>query len=479
MRKLLLTALFSFVAAPAQADDPQTRLGTLRVHAWLGKPSMPPIALTRGPLQQIIEGVEPEGIRPSAQAWEDAITRDRRLARAADEALDELQRHYRHQMVVRPGELSQLRVQLARERHRLQSRLDGEAADRAVHLRQRESHILDQLQRSSKRRKGVGRAASQLLVAEIQFARHQHTHRTLMARWQRRHDAYQRGELAQKPTPPMPFLKPTVSALERVSNLAPDRLTRERAAQLLAVVLHASGDLDAAVRTLQAALKSRVSWTLRAELHNRLGDLLLEQGRFAGAARRYGALKRTDGSWYVRARLGLAWSRHRLGDDDGALAAVKEVRARLAGLFDGSAQALMSEADLLYAQLLADSARALPGGLSLRLKDVVRALRQRHATMVPVATTATAAEDRRLAAIADRIGPLRTCYRRLLASSPAARPRGVIAMTPGARATLVGVNTADRRFRTCIGAALRPVVSSRGLPSAILAVEFEPEPPTP
>jgi len=110
---------------------------------------------------------------------------------------------------------------------------------------------------------------------------------------------------------------------------------------------------------------------------------------------------------------------------------------------------------------------------------VVRALRQRHATMVPVATTATAAEDRRLAAIADRIGPLRTCYRRLLASSPAARPRGVIAMTPGARATLVGVNTADRRFRTCIGAALRPVVSSRGLPSAILAVEFEPEPPTP
>ncbi len=477
MARVFLVALLC-VALPAQVDDSHSRLGTLRVHAWLGKPSMPPIALTRGPLQQIIETIQPERARPAAHAWEDAITRDRRLVRAAQEAIEELQRHYAHQLVVRPSEAASIERRLAAETARLRARFEVEADLRSSRLRLRENVIMSQLRRAGANRSGAGQAASQLLIAEIQFARHQHTHRKLMLIWERKHRAFLKGERDDDPAEQMPYLKPTIGALVRVGQLAPDRLTRERAAQLLSMVHHANGDLDAAVKTLQGVLKRHVSWALRAELFNRLGDLLLLQGRFAGAARQYGTLREKDGSWYVRARLGLAWSRHRLGDDDGALKAVQEVRKRLAGLFDGSAVALLAEADLLYAQLLADGTRPLPATLGPRLMDVVLALRKRQATMVrrgPDGVPPTAATSPpKLDALTQRIRPMRACYRRFLRSTAGTSVRGVVALRPGTRTSLVSLSTPDRRLRACIDDALRAVPSA-GLPAGMLSLELEPE----
>ena len=221
-------------------------------------------------------------------------------------------------------------------------------------------------------------------------------------------------------------------------------------------------------------MRGGVSWVLDAELKNRCGDALLALGRHAAAARVYGAVSESSGTWLVRARLGLAWARHRMGDDDGALMAVNDVRRRLDGLFEQSAKALADEADRLYAQLLADQGGPLPAGLAPRIVDSTTALRARAATLL-----AGDAADARVGAARDHVPEVRRCYRRLLSDSPAAHRRVLVSLAPRARPTFDGLGPADARFRTCLDGALRPVVSSADARPALLVLELSPEAPAP
>lgn len=482
-RRALIAALalgaIVFKAAPATADDGPQALGTIRVHAWLEPPRMPPIALTRGPLQQIIEWVEPEAIRTAVYAWEDAITRHRRLLRAAAEAIEEMERHYRHQIVIRPGDSGALRLRLRAERERMEARFEQGAQARETRLRLQESGILGRLRRSGAVSSRGGSAAAHLVAAEIAFARQQDTGRVLLRRWRHAHQEWAAGNRADEPARPLPFLGGVIGALERVGDQAPDRLTRERSAQLLAVAHQWNLDAESAIRVLEAALRTRASWSMKAELENRLGDLRLERRRFAAAARAYGGVHKDAGSWYVRARLGLAWSRHRQGDDDGALAAVQEVREHLDGVFDGSARALATEADRLYAQLLADGGRELPlPGLGPHLQEAVRQLRARQAELLPLSVRDGGEADERLGAIAGRIVPIRACYRRFLRNRPGTSARGVIALSPDASARLVTVSVSQRRFHGCLQDALRGLRSPPSAVPAVVVLDLQPEAPT-
>lgn len=460
------------LAGPARADDPKPlTLGTIHVQAWMEKPSMPPIVLTRGPLQQILDGLQPESARPGAATWELEITRHRQLLRAAEVALVELQRHYEHQMAVHPEQADAFRERMLDERTRMQAQLEREETGRLTRLRARESVLLPQLQHLSRPRRGAGHAASQLLLAEIQLARHQDTFRVLERRWARERRALEAGVTGRAPTRPVPFLGPVIKALERVGDLAPDRLTRERAAQLLAIVHVHNRDPGSATKTLTAVLKSNVSWQLEAELLNRLGDLLLQAGRFAGAATVYGRVKKVAGSWHVRAELGQAWCRYRLTNAAGALQAVRSVRGALEGLFDRSAHAVLAEADRLYAQLLADRAGPLPSQLSPRLRDAVLGLRRRGA--IASQPNQVVAGDGRRRAVASRIPALRRCYRTYLRSAPGQSVHVLLALRASKRPQIVTASAGDATMRACLNRALRPVETLPDDQPAVLALEFD------
>ncbi len=360
--------------------------------------------------------------------------------------------------MVRPDEGAALRLRFMEERARLRDRFGQEARERSERLRTREAMILPLLRASPS-------AGGQLLVAEIELARQRHTHWLLVQRW----------EASSRQSPrPQPYFEPVIEALERVGKLAPDRLTRDRAAQLLAVVHADNGDRSAAIRVLSAALQRRVSWELRAELRSRLADLLLSEGRFAGAAREYGALEGSDGSWFVRGQLGLAWCRYRLGDLDGAERAVREVRQRLDGTFDSAAVALLAEADHLYTQLLADQPRKLPSGLKPRIREAVTMLRARHATLKVGSTPAAPGRLRRLQ---KRVGKLRACYRDWLRSAGARGANevgGVIALTPGRGASLVRLDDTAPALSRCLQRVLDRVRTPRRHAPTVLALELIP-----
>ena len=399
----LAIALSCLVALPAAADDDAIALGTLRIHAWLARPQMPAIELTRGPLQQVIEDLEPDSLRPAATSWESAITRHRRQRRASSEAMVELQRHFRHQLLLQPARAASLRSELDRSRSQLSVRFASESTARTTRLRLAETPILQGLAGAPKTARG------QLLESEIHFARYEDAWHTSLARMEAAHGHWlEGGRVGPEPTRPMPMLAGVVSALKTIIGGAPGRLTRERAIQLLAVC-YSQLSLDAeAVALLQGARKTRVSWSMAPELANRLGDLLLGNQRFAAASRVYGGVTSRSRSWFVRAQLGLAWARYRQGDDDGAMRAVEAVRRGLSGLVDQSALALVVEADRLYANLLADAGSPTAKDLSPRLADAVKALRKRQAETLPL----DVGPDGRLEMAAQQTVPLRRCYRR-------------------------------------------------------------------
>ena len=471
MRRALTVTAVLLAAALAEAGDAPLALGTLRIQAFVEPPRMPPIPITQGPLQEIIDTIVPEDVRPLAHAWELELDRHRRLLRAAEDALDELDGYYAHQIVLRANEAGALRELGTRERTALEERFARENDERVSSLRSREAGIVS-LFAAGDGAAGPPSAAGHLLLAEIRFAQYEDTYRTLLARWRQEQRAFLAGERADPPIRPRPYLDPVVRALEVVRGMAADRLTRERTMQLLAVVRVALDDHAGAAAALHDVLKGGASWILDAELKNRSGDALLALGRYAGAARAYGSVTEASGTWLVRARLGLAWARHRMGDDDGALAATIEVRRRLEGLFEQSATALTAEADRLYAQLLADRSGPLPADAPPRVLDSAQALRARATTLLE-----GDGSDDRAEAVRDRVPEVRRCYRRLLLDAPGSHGRLLLLLPPRGRPTLDAAGFGDARFKACLDGALKTVMSPAGAPPGLLVLELSSEAP--
>ncbi len=466
MVRLLLTGLVFLlsVRGAVAAEEKPVSLGTIEVRAWLSQPRMPPIALTRGPLQQIIDSLQSAAMRPEAATWEMALTRHRQLLLAANVALRELQRHYHHQLALHPKDARNIRLRLRQEGDKMRKRFEQAEAERAAQLRAREEVMLGRLRPTRDQRRG---AASQLLLAEIQLARHQDTFRLLRRRWENQKEPDTKS--ARKARRPTPFLSAVVKALEQVGDLAPGRLTRERAAQLLAVVHVENRDPAKAINTLRAVLRTRVSWQLEAELLNRLADLLLDQERFAGAAKIYGQVNKLAPTWHVRAQLGQAWCRYRLSDTDGAISAVMGVRNALRGLFDQSAQELMADADRLYAQLLADRGAALPRALPARLRDAVLSLRQSKSSIPDKRAVA----DGRRSVVAQRIPALRRCYRTYLRSTSSQPVRVVLSFHGGEAPKVVNQTVPSATLRACLNDALSQVETLPDDLPAMLVLEFD------
>lgn len=469
----LAIALCCLVALPAAADDDAIALGTLRIHAWLARPQMPAIQLTRGPLQQVIEDIRPESLRPAATSWETAITRHRRQRRASREAMTELERHFRHQVLLQPERATALRSELDRSRSLLSGRFASESTARTTRLRLAETPLLQGLSQATKTARG------QLLESEIHFARYEDAWHASVTRYEvARVQWLQGGRVGPEPARPMPMLAGVVVALKTIIGAAPGRLTRERAIQLLAEC-YSRLSLDAeAVTLLEGARRTRVSWSMAPELGNRLGDLFLANQRFAAASRAYGGVTSRSRTWFVRAQLGLAWARYRQGDDDGAMRAVEAVRSGLSGLVDQSALALVVEAGRLKANLLADAGSSTSPDLSPRLTAAVKALRKRQAETLPL----DVGPDGRLEMAAQQTVPMRRCYRRWLRQrrvrvDVSRTVRAVVAMRPSKAASVVSLSVSDRRLKSCLSRSLDAVVSLPDDRSAIVALELIPNAP--
>jgi tetratricopeptide (TPR) repeat protein len=436
---------------------------------------MPPIAISRGPLLQIIEQVKPLRLRPIARQWEGEVNVHRRLSRAALRALNELERHFEHQLLLHGEKADELKKQWATQKRRLRARFDREAKERTARIRLREAEVSSILVRTSfgSAHQSVGHAAAQLLLSEIQFARHLDNFRRAKRHWHEQKRLFKAGQLKSEPAKPWPGWSDVLTRLRRVLHAGADRMMRERVAQLLSICLLEQGDQDRAIQVLQTALAKNVSWTMEPELQNRLGDLLLQQKRFAQASYAYAAVSQSSGSWSLRARLGLAWARHRLGDDDRALSAVDDVRKQLAGLFDGDAQSLAAAADELYVQLLVESEQPLSSTLDPRIREAVETLRaSREISFAKTPYEEWVAKDGRFSAIKRRSKKFRQCYRKFLRTHPNRSVRAVVSLLAGEQPVLANLSLANDNFEQCLTQAAKGIESLPNEASALLILEF-------
>ena len=257
--------------------------------------------------------------------------------------------------------------------------------------------------------------------------------------------------------------------LNRAAHTAKQRLVRERAAQLLALCAEAEGRVTRAVELLWEVIKRNASWALESQIRNRLGDLLLTSGRYADSAKVYASIPENSGEWRTRARLGLAWARHRRGDDRGAMRAIAEVRRDLQGLFERSAQVLSHETDRLYVQLMAEGDYPLDS-LPPHIAENVRALKFRLSSKGE--GDAQVAKDGRRSAVLGRFPKLRSCYRKLLHTSPNTTGMVQIIMNATTAPAIVRISLGQQTFRRCITTALADVAALPTDRTAIMTINF-------
>ncbi|HIA02143.1 MAG TPA: hypothetical protein EYN66_09560 [Myxococcales bacterium] len=456
------------------ADKPVT-LGEIHIKAWLAQPQMPPIAISRGPLLQIIERVNPPRARPAAREWEREMHRHRRLSRAAQDALDELERHFEHQLLLHTGNLNELKKQWSSQRQSLEERYERQANDRMKQIQIRETEVTQMLRHSNFafHKNSFGPAAAKLLLAEMKLARKLNTLRTATNQWREQKRLFNTGQLTRLPAQPKADWNDLLRRLKQVTRAGADRMIRERVAQLLAICLTQQGNLNQAAQVLQDALARNVSWTMEPELQNRLGDLLLEQGHFAQASHAYGAISQSPGSWGFRARLGLAWTRHRLGDDTTALAAINDIRKQLAGLFDSDALNIATAANRLFVHLLAEQDTPLPANLSPRIRDIINALRASFETsLTKTAYESWVAKDGRFSAIKKAHRKFQKCYRTLLATHPDHSGRAVVYLHAGRQAITANLSFGNKHFERCLNQAAKGVESLPNEASAVVILRF-------
>ncbi|MFT5431633.1 MAG: hypothetical protein ACI9OJ_002330 [Myxococcota bacterium] len=439
---------------------------------------MPPIALSRAPLQRIVEQVEPERIRPNARNWEGRLTEHRQLLRAEHEARVGLVEHYRHEFLLSPLHRPSLEAELASQQALLDRRFRTARRKRVIELRHLEATILSAMGGRGMG-PGPGTAEAAILRAEIGLARLLDSGPIGSVSV----GSVSVGSVSVGPVPAdgkiadsqVDLRRRVLGELERAAMTATTRLSRERAAQLQAVVLEYSGETRQALKVIEASLAKGVSWTIDSELRNRQGDYLLGMRRFSAAARGYGRVGKRDIRWYIRARLGLAWCRYRTGDDDGALAALRQVRARLDGLYGSRARAVGVEANRLWAQLLAETTggrrRKAERNAPPALLAAAAGLRAARVVVEPTATG-----DGRLKLVAERAPAMRECFRSLIrerSSDPDVEAGRIVLLLGSASPPRILQSTVGgETFKSCVTKGVSSVERLPDDRTALVVVEL-------